>query len=96
MGIASFGLIFVIAAAMGLAAQFIRIPAIRSPRTSYDWAIVGVVSLGLGILVGLVKPIGPQWDGLYIGPAVAAAIVWALIADGLLRYVGRGEVEPQA
>jgi hypothetical protein len=96
MGIGSFGLIFVIAAVMAGAAQLVRVSWLRSPRTSYDWAIVGVVSLGLGIFVGVVKAIGPQWDGLYVFPAVAAAFVWAVIADGLLRYVGRPEAQPEA
>lgn len=77
----------------GAAAKMIRIWALSSPRTSYDWAFVSVLSLGL--LVGLVKPYGSQWEGVSIGPAIVGAIVWAVIGYGLLRYAARVD-EPEA
>ncbi len=79
----------------GAAAQLIRISALRSPQTSYDWAVVAVLSFALGLLVGLVKPYGSQSEGVYLGPAIVAAIVWAVIGDGLLLYVARVD-EPEA
>jgi hypothetical protein len=77
----------VVAVILGAAAQLIR--GLRGPRTRFDGVIVGVVALGLGLLVGVIRPIGPQWDGLYVGPAIVAAVFWGGLAMWLLRYVAR-------
>jgi hypothetical protein len=87
MGIGPVVLILVEAALLGAAAQLVQ--GFRGPRTSFDGVIVGVVAFGLGLLVGTIRPIGPQWDGLYVGPAIIAAAFWAVVVAGLLRYVAR-------
>jgi hypothetical protein len=43
----------------------------------------------MGLLIGAIKPYGPQWDGLYVVSAIAAGVVWGGIAAWLLRYVAR-------
>jgi len=95
MGIGAVILMVVVAAILAAGAQFLRISGIRDPRTGFDWAIVGVVALGLGIVVGLVRQIGPQWQGLYIGPAVFGAVFWSAVVTGVLRYVARPYPEPE-
>jgi len=87
MGIGAVVLMVVVAAVLGAAAQLIQ--GFRGPRTSFDGIKVGVVALGLGLLVGLIRQIGPLWDGLYVGPAIVAAIFWGVVASWLLRYVAR-------
>lgn len=93
MGIGAAILMLAVAVVMGAAAQVIKNPRIQDPRTSYDWAITGIVSLVFGVVVGFLKPIGPQWDGLYVVPAIVGGVVWAIIAAAFLRYVGRGTPE---
>ncbi|HKF75843.1 MAG TPA: hypothetical protein VKF59_06850 [Candidatus Dormibacteraeota bacterium] len=95
MGIGAIILLVVTAAILAAGAQLVRIPGIRDPRTKYDWAIVGVVALGLGIVVGLVRQIGPQWQGLYIGPAIFGAVFWSVVVTGVLRYAARPYPEPE-
>jgi hypothetical protein len=77
----------VVAIILGVAAQLVQ--GFRGPRTSFDGVIVGAVALGFGLFVGALKPYGPRWDGLYIVPAIIAAVVWAGIAAWLLRYLAR-------
>jgi hypothetical protein len=95
MGIGAVILMVVVAAILAAGAQLVRIPGIRDPRTRYDWAIVGVVALGLGIVVGLIRQIGPQWQGLYVGPAVFGAVFWSVVTTAVLRYVARPYPEPE-
>jgi hypothetical protein len=52
-----------------------------------------VVALATGILVGEIRQIGPRWDGLYVAPAIFAAVAWALIAAAVLRYAARSSPE---
>ncbi len=87
MGIGAVVLMVIVAAVLGAAAQLIR--GFRGPQTSFDGVIVGVVALGLGLLVGWIRQIGPQWDGLYVGPAIVAAVFWGVVATWLLRYFAR-------
>jgi hypothetical protein len=83
----------VLASLLGAGAQLFRSPGIRAPRTRFDGAIVGVVALATGILVGEIRQIGPRWDGLYVAPAIFAAVAWALIAGAVLRYAARSSPE---
>ena len=89
MGVGAAILMLAIAVVMGVAAQVVKNSRIPDPRTSYDWAITAVVSLVFGILAGLIKPIGPQWDGIYVIPGVLAGVAWGVIASAVLRYVSR-------
>ncbi len=84
-------LMLVIAALLGAAAQLVRNPKIRDPRTNYDWAIVAVVTFLLGLFVGAIKPYGLRWEGMYVTTGGIAAAFWGILAIYVLRYVKREE-----
>lgn len=94
MGVGAVILVVVVAAIMAAAAQLLRVPGVRDARTRYDWAVVGLVALVTGFLVGVIRAIGPQWQGLYVGPAIIAEVFWTVVVSGLLRYVARPYPEP--
>jgi hypothetical protein len=92
MGASALGLMVIVAAIVGLAAQLVGSPfGIPRRRTRYDGLIVGVVAFVLGIVVSEVRQIGPQWDGLYVATAIFGAVFWGLVTAAILRYVARPE-----
>jgi len=53
------------------------------------------LALALIAVVGLIRQIGPQWQGPYIGPALFGAVFWSVAVTALLRYVARPYPEPE-
>jgi uncharacterized membrane protein YeaQ/YmgE (transglycosylase-associated protein family) len=71
---------------IGLVAQFLP-----QARSYYDWLIVGVAA-GIGgfigsELLGGLSAWGPEYQGLYLLPALIGAVILAVIADSVERYV---------
>jgi hypothetical protein len=93
MGAGAIAILFVLATALGAVAQFLRTSHLRTPRTGYDWAIVTAVGLLTGALAGAIRPIGPKWEGIYIGPSVVALVVWSIVIAAVLRFFQRAAVD---
>jgi hypothetical protein len=86
----------IVALVVGAAAQLIRnLWDIPGPRTRFDWLIVAVVAFVFGIGISVVRQLGPEWDGLYVVPAILGAVVWGAVAAAVLRYVGRSRPEEE-
>jgi uncharacterized membrane protein YeaQ/YmgE (transglycosylase-associated protein family) len=85
-------LLVVVAALLGVGAQFV--PGYPGPRTRFDGVIVGVVALAAEVLVNALRQYGPQWQGVYVVPALIAGAFWALVATFALRRLGRKMPEP--
>lgn len=89
MGVVGLLIMIVGAVVLGFAAQ-----AIGTARTSYDWLITAVAaavgaflaSEVLGIAPGV---LGPEFDGLYLLPALIGAIVLGAIVEYVFRVTGR-------
>jgi uncharacterized membrane protein YeaQ/YmgE (transglycosylase-associated protein family) len=82
----------VVAALLGAAAQFV--PGYPGPRTRFDGVIVGVVALAAEFLANAFRHFGPQWQGVYVVPAIIVGAFWAIIATVALRRLGRKMPEP--
>jgi hypothetical protein len=59
--------------------------------------VLFVLAAGLltGVLVGAIRPIGPRWEGVYIGPALAAVVFWSITMAALLRFWQRRATEAE-
>jgi hypothetical protein len=85
-------LLVVVAAALGVGAQFV--PYYPGPRTRFDGVIVGAVALAAEFLGNALKPYGPQWQGVYVVTSILLGAIWAIIATLALRRLGRKMPEP--
>jgi len=95
MGVLAFSIILVLALIVGFAVQY----AIRG-GVSYEWFIVALAGAfgayfaseaAVGSVVPLldgIKEWGPEFDGMFIVPAVVGGVLLALIADIGIRTTG--------
>ena len=60
----------------------------------WEWAVVSVGALVGGYLgseaLGELSTLGPQFQGLFIVPAIIGGVVLGAIVDALTRYLTRG------
>lgn len=94
MGVGGIILLVVLAAAFGAAAQFV--PGYPGPRTKVDGVIIGIVVLGAEFLGNILKPYGPQWQGVYVGTVVIIGAIWTVLLTLALRRLGRKEPQEPA
>jgi hypothetical protein len=92
MGVGGIILLLVVAAVLGVGAQFV--PGYPGPRTRFDGVAVGVVALAAEFLGNALKHIGPQWQGVYVVTTIVIGAVWATIATFAVRLLGRKVPEP--
>ncbi|HEY6609144.1 MAG TPA: hypothetical protein VI277_08120, partial [Candidatus Limnocylindria bacterium] len=59
-----------------------------------QWIVVGAAALVGGWLgsesLGTLSTWGPEFEGLYVVPAIIGGLVVAFVADALLRYATEG------
>jgi uncharacterized membrane protein YeaQ/YmgE (transglycosylase-associated protein family) len=91
MGMTGFAVALLIVAAVviGLAAQYIG-----EVTFGYEWTLTAVAALIGGWLgseaFGSASPWGPQWEGMFLLPALIGAIVLGGLFDIAVRYVSGG------
>jgi hypothetical protein len=60
----------------------------------YEWAITGVAALVGGYLgseaFGGVSTWGPEFEGLFVLPAIIGGVVLGAIVDAIARYLSQG------
>ncbi len=74
---------------VGVAAQFIG-----EVRFSYQWVATGIAALVGGWLgseaLGSLSIWGPQFDGMYVLPAIIGGLIVGFVVDALMRYSTEG------
>jgi uncharacterized membrane protein YeaQ/YmgE (transglycosylase-associated protein family) len=74
---------------VGVAAQFIG-----EVRFSYQWVATGIAALVGGWLgseaLGSLSTWGPQFDGMYVLPAIIGGLIVGFVVDALMRYTTEG------
>ena len=82
-------LLIVVAGVIGVVAQNIGEGALR-----YEWTLTGVAALIGGWLgseaLGGASTFGPEWQGMYLVPALIGAIVFGGLFAAAIRYVNGG------
>ena len=87
VGMSTLAGVLLIAGALliGVIAQFIG-----DVKVAYHWAVVAFAALVGGWLgseaIGTFSTWGPEFEGLYIVPALLGGLILGTIADVLLRY----------
>lgn len=85
MGISAWLLLFVISAALATAAQYLFFRNARGQQ-DFDWVYIAGGALLGGFTASVWYPVGPSFDGLYVLPAIAGAIVLGAVADAIYRF----------
>jgi len=91
VGMSTFAALLLVAGALviGLVAHFIG-----EVNVGYEWATTGVAALVGGYLgseaFGTLSTLGPAFEGLYVVPALIAAIVVGGVVDAIVRYATEG------
>lgn len=74
---------------LGLAGQFFG-----DVRTRFEWvpdAIAAFLGAYVGSeMLGSLSKTGPEWEGVFIGPALIGAVVLSLIVDAVVRWGTHG------
>ncbi len=87
MGIWGFVILVVMALVLGVMAQLAG-----EARTGYDWLVSGIAALAGGYiaseLLGAASVWGPEFDGLFILPAIIGAVVLTIVTEFAMRIVG--------
>ena len=84
MGAFAWIILLVVSAARATAAQYTLFRKDRKP-TDYDWVYIAGGALLGGFTAPVWYPLGPTVDGLYILPAVAGAVVLAVVVELIYR-----------
>lgn len=83
------------AVVLGLVGQFFG-----SVRTRFEWvpdAIAAFLGAYIGSeLLGSVSTNGPEWEGVFIGPALIGAVVLSVIVDAVVRWGTGGSFTSRA
>ncbi len=62
----------------------------------YEWVITALAAMVGGWLgseaFGVASEWGPQWEGMYVLPAIIGAVVLGFVADLLVRYTTGGSL----
>ncbi|HEU5441393.1 MAG TPA: hypothetical protein VFU88_19055 [Ktedonobacterales bacterium] len=85
MGIGAWLLLLVISAALATAAQYLFFRNARGPH-DFDWVYIAAGALLGGFTASVWYPVGPTFDGLYVLPAIAGAIVLGAAAGAIYRF----------
>ena len=99
VGMSTFAGILLLAGALliGVIAQFIG-----DVRIGFEWAIVAVGAFVGGYIgseaLGDLSTWGPEFEGLYVLPAIIGGVVLGAIVDAVTRFATNGSYvpEPQA
>ena len=84
MGILAWIALLAVSAAIATVVQFALFRD-RKP-TDYDWVYLAGGSLIGGFTGHVWYSVGPTFDGLYVVPALVAALVGAALVEGLYRF----------
>ena len=80
---------------LGLIGQFFG-----DVRTRFEWvpdAIAAFLGAYVGSeMLGSVSTTGPEWEGVFIGPALIGAVVLSLIVDAVVRWGTHGSFTGRA
>lgn len=85
MGGLALALIIVVGIVLGVVVQLTSVVG-----SGYDWLITGIAVVGGAIIagqwLGSLSAWGPQFDGLYLLPALIGGVVLGAIADLAVRF----------
>ena len=75
----------IFAVVLGIVGQWVG-----TPETRYEWVPDAIAAFLGGFiaseLLGSLSTWGPEWEGLFIGPALIGAVVVTFLVDAVVRW----------